>query len=152
MAKINSVATSNKIFGGNKLAAGRYLIVEAIICEESFLLNGVDTKYECLQINVAHTNPTTGLVQLDTNNQPMLASATLVLNGIWRPKIAADGTVMKNSGSMLKTFLDDFRGKTFSEVRDAINTLHKNKSFTVEYNEFIGESGVSSVMILNWVQ
>ena len=152
MAKINSVATSNKIFGGNKLAAGRYIISDCVISEESFNNNGTDTKYECLQLNVAHTNPTTGLVQLDTNNQPMLASATLVLNGIWRPKIAADGTVMKNSGSMLKTFLDDFRGKTFSEVRESINALHKNKPFTVEYNEFVGENGVSSVMILNWVQ
>lgn len=152
MAKINSVATSNKIFGGNKLAAGRYIISDCVICKETFKLNNVDTEYECLQLNVFHVNPTTGSAQLDNNNQPVIASATLVLNGIWRPKIAADGTVMKNSGSMLKTFLDDFRGKTFSEVRDAINTLHKNKSFTVEYNEFIGESGVSSVMILNWVQ
>lgn len=152
MAKINNVQTSTKIFGGNKLAAGRYIISDCVICKETFKLNNVDTEYDCLQLNVFHVNPITGAIMLDTNNQPVLASTTLVLNGILRPKIAADGTVMKNSGSMLKTFSDDFRGKTFSEVRESINALHKNKPFTVEYNEFIGENGVSSVMILNWVQ
>lgn len=150
MAKTNSIATSNKIFGGNKLAAGRYSIVDAIICEEIFKLNGVDTKYECLQLNVAHINPTTGLVMLDGSNQPVLASTTLVLNGIWRPKVAADGTVMKNSGSMLSELLQTFRGKTFSEVREAINASYKSRVFTIDYTEFIGESGVSTVMILNW--
>lgn len=152
MAKINSVQTSTKIFGGNKLAAGRYIISDCVISKETFKLDNVDTEYECLQLNVFHVNPTTGLTQLDNNNQPVIASTTLVLNGIWRPKLAADGTVMKNSGSMLNTFLNDFRGKTFSEVRDAINTFHKNKPFTIEYTEFIGVNGVSSVMILNWVQ
>lgn len=150
MAKTNTVQNSTKIFGGNKLAAGRYIIADCVICEESFNNNGVDTKYECLQLNVFHVNPTTGLAQLDATNQPVMASATLVLNGIWRPKIAVDGTVRKNTGTMLDTLLQDFRGKTFSEVRDSVNASYKNKPFTIEYTEFIGENGVSSVMILNW--
>ena len=150
MAKINSVQNSTKIFGGNKLAAGRYIISDAVICEETFKLNNVDTKYECLQINVFHTNPTTGLVMTDSNNQPVSAATTLSLNGIWRSKTAADGSIRKNSGSMFDQLLQDFRGKTFSEVRDAINASYKNKAFVLTYEEFVGENGVSSVMVLNW--
>lgn len=150
MAKVNSVQNSTKIFGGNKLAAGKYIISDAVICEETFKLNNVDTKYECLQINVFHTNPTTGLVRTDSNNQPVSAAATLSLNGIWRSKTAADGSIKKNSGTMFDELIQTFRGKTFSEVRDAINSLYKNKAFTLTYEEFVGESSVNSVMILNW--
>ena len=150
MAKPNTVQNSTKVFGGNKLAAGRYIISEAIICEETFKLNNVDTKYECLQINVFHTDPVTGLAMVDNNNQPVSAAATLSLNGIWRSKTAADGSIRKNSGSMLDQLLQNFRGKTFSEVRDSINSLYKNKAFVLTYDEFVGENGVSSVMVLNW--
>ena len=150
MAKTNTVQTSTRIFGGNKLAAGRYIIFDAVISKESFDNNGVNTDYECLQLNVVHTNPTTGLAMLDASNQPVMASATLVLNGIWRSKIAADGAIMKNTGTMLDQLLQDFRGKTFSEVRDAINASYKNKPFTITYSEFIGTNGVGSTMILNW--
>lgn len=150
MAKVNSVQNSTKIFGGNKLAAGKYIIADAIICEETFTLNNVDTKYECLQINVFHTNPVTGLAMMDPNNQPVFAAATLSLNGIWRSKTAADGSIKKNSGTMFDELIQTFRGKTFSEVRDAINSSYKNKAFTLTYAEFVGESSVNSVMILNW--
>ena len=150
MAKVNSVQNSTKIFGGNKLAAGRYIISDCVISEETFNNNGVDTKYECLQINVLHTNPTTGMVMLGPDNQPIAAAATLSLNGIWRSKTTADGSIKKNSGSMFDELMQKFRGKTFSEVRDLLNASYKNKSFTITYDEFVGENGPTSVMVLNW--
>ena len=150
MAKPNTIEKSTKVFGGNKLAAGRYIIAEAVICEETFNNNGVDTKYECLQLNVFHTDPVTGLVMVGPDNQPVSAAATLSLNGIWRSKTAVDGSIRKNSGSMLEKLLSDFRGKTFSDVRNSINSSYKGKAFTLAYEEFVGENGVTSVMVLNW--
>lgn len=149
MAKVNSVQECTKLFGGNKLVAGRYAIIDAVITKETANINGVATDYDCLQINVAHVDAN-GVIQRDSSGQPTMASATLVLNGIWRPKVAADGTVMKNSGSMLDQMLQDFRGKRFDEVRNTITSTYANRQFVLAYKEYIGEYGVSTVMILNW--
>lgn len=149
MAKVNSVQECTKLFGGNKLVAGRYAIINAVITKETANINNVQTDYDCLQLNVAHVDAN-GVVQLDTASQPVMASATLVLNGIWRSKVAADGTVVKNSGTMLDQMLQDFRGKRFDEVRTAVNTAYVNRQFVLAYTEYIGEYGVSTVMILNW--
>lgn len=149
MAKTNTVHECTKLFGGNKLVAGRYAIINAVITKETANINGVTTDYDCLQVNVAHVD-TNGVVQRDSSGQPVMASATLVLNGIWRPKVAADGTVMKNSGTMLDQLLHDFRGKRFDEVREMINSTYANRQFALSYTEYIGEYGVSTVMVLNW--
>lgn len=149
MAKINNVQECTKLFGGNKLVAGRYAIVNAVITKETANINGVATDYDCLHVNVAHVDAN-GVVQQDSNGQPVMASATLVLNGIWRPKVASDGTVMKNTGSMLDKMLQDFRGKRFDEVRSNINSSYANRQFVLTYTEYISEYGVSTVMILNW--
>lgn len=149
MAKVNNVQECTKLFGGNKLVAGRYAIIDAVITTETATINNKQTDYDCLQINVAHVDAN-GVVKRDTSNQPLLASATLVLNGIWRPKVAADGTVVKNSGTMLDQMLQDFRGKRFDEVRSTINSTYANRQFVLTYTEYIGEYGVSTVMILNW--
>ena len=149
MAKVNSVQECTRLFGGNKLVAGRYSIVDAVITKETATINSVSTDYDCLQINVAHVDAN-GIIQRDTTSQPVMASATLVLNGIWRPKVATDGTVVKNSGTMLDQMLQDFRGKRFDEVRTAINTSYVNRQFVLTYTEYIGEYGVATVMVLNW--
>lgn len=149
MAKINSVQECTKLFGGNKLVAGRYAIIDAVITTETATINNKQTDYDCLQINVAHVDAN-GVVKQDTSNQPLLASATLVLNGIWRSKVAADGTVVKNSGTMLDQLLQNFRGKRFDEVRSIINSSYVNRQFVLTYTEYIGEYGVSTVMVLNW--
>lgn len=149
MAKINSVQECTRLFGGNKLVAGRYSIVDAVITKETATINNVQTDYECLQINVAHVDAN-NIVKRDSSGQPLMASATLVLNGIWRPKVAVDGTVMKNTGDMLDQMLQDFHGKRFDEVRNMITSTYANRQFVLAYKEYIGEYGVSTVMILNW--
>ena len=149
MAKVNNVQECTKLFGGNKLVAGRYAIIDAVITKETANINNVQTDYDCLQINVAHVDEN-NVVKRDSSGQPLMASATLVLNGIWRPKVAVDGTIMKNSGTMLDQLLQDFRGKRFDEVRANINSSYANRQFVLTYNEYIGEYGVSTVMILNW--
>jgi hypothetical protein len=149
MAKVNSVQECTKSFGGYKLVAGRYAIIDAVITKETANINNVQTEYDCLQINVAHVDAN-GVIQHDPSGQLVMASATLVLNGIWRPKVASDGTVMKNTGTMLDKMLQDFRGKRFDEVRSTITSTYANRQFTLAYKEYIGEYGVSTVMILNW--
>lgn len=149
MAKVNSVQECTRLFGGNKLVAGRYSIVNAVITNESAKINNVQTDYECLQINVAYVDEN-GVVKRDTNGQPLMASATLVLNGIWRHKVTADGTIMKNSGTMLDQFVQEFRGKRFDEVREIINSTFANRQFVLTYTEYVAEFGVGTVMVLNW--
>lgn len=149
MAKVNSVQECTKLFGGNKLVAGRYSIVDAVITKETANINNVQTDYDCLQINVAYVDEN-GVVKRDSSGQLLMASATLVLNGIWRPKVAVDGTVMKNTGSMLDQMLQDFRGKRFDEVRSTINSTYANRQFVLTYTEYINEFGVGTVMVLNW--
>lgn len=149
MAKVNSVQECTRLFGGNKLVAGRYAIIDAVITKETATIDKVPTDYECLQLNVAHVDEN-NVVKRDLSGQPLMASATLVLNGIWRPKVASDGTVMKNTGTMLDQLLQDFRGKRFDEVRNTITSTYANRQFILAYTEYIGEYGVSTVMILNW--
>lgn len=138
MAKNAKTSPSTKVFGGNKLQAGNYLVVKALITEEP---NPVDESktYDLLQVVVK--NPATGAE----------CDATLPLNGVWRPRRDSEGKKHQAHGSFIEALLASCTGKSFSETEQFINTNYQGKTLVVAYEDYPSAShnGFASVPIVN---
>jgi hypothetical protein len=122
------VATSNKVFGGNAVPAGIYLISGSRIVEATMNLNGEERKYDALELMFKT------LAGAEVNG-------TLSLNGCWRPRRGEDGRPYQASGSFFTELLNNCTGKSFTEVRDHINATLVGRKVAVNYTDYPSLSG-----------
>ena len=120
---------SNKVFGGQALAAGSYFIHSAFVGEDVLKVAGQpDRPYDTLEVRV-----------FDANNQVM--KATLRLNGCWRPRRGSDNNSYQASGSFFEGLIKACTGKSFSETRDYINQKLVGFEIGLSYKDYPSTSG-----------
>jgi len=139
MAK-NVKQTSEKVFGGNSVLPGTYIISDAIIVEETLTLPGQpQTTYDSLQIVLK-------------TEQGLDVDATLSLNGCWRARRGEDGNAYRASGSLFDLLLANCAGKSFTVTRDYIKTNCATKKIAISYVEYPSTSGgFGRVPVVNFV-
>lgn len=120
---------SNKVFGGQALAAGSYFIHSAFVGEDVLKVAGQpDRPYDTLEVRV-----------FDANNQVM--KATLRLNGCWRSRRGSDDKPYQASGSFFEGLIKTCMGKSFSETRDYINQKLVGFEIGLSYKDYPSTSG-----------
>lgn len=141
MAKNSPVITdSKKVFGGSKLLAGNYIVVKALVTEETNPVDATKT-YHLLQVVVK-----------DAATQ-VECESVLPLNGIWRARRAQDGSKHQASGDFVKALATNCTGKSFAEVVAFINANYAGKTLAIAYDEYPSAShnGFATVPIINLV-
>lgn len=122
------VDNSNKVFGGNTVPAGIYIIAGARIVDATMNANGEERKYHSLEI----------MFKTEAGAE---VAGTLSLNGCWRPRRGEDGKPYQASGSFFKSLLDTHTGKLFTEVRDHINATYQGRKVAVNYTDYPSLNG-----------
>lgn len=120
---------SNKVFGGQALAAGSYFVHSAFVGEDVLKVAGQpDRPYDTLEVRV-----------FDANSQVM--KATLRLNGCWRSRRGSDDKPYQASGSFFEGLIRACMGKSFSETRDYINQKLIGFEIVLSYKDYPSTSG-----------
>lgn len=122
------VEQSNKVFGGNAVPAGTYIIAGARISNATMNINSEERKYHSLEL-------------MFTTETGAEVAGTLSLNGCWRPRRGEDGKPYQASGSFFTTLLNACTGKEFTDTRDYINATYKGRKVAVNYTEYPSLSG-----------
>lgn len=122
------VDNSNKVFGGNAVPAGTYIIAGARIIDAMMNINGEERKYHSLEL-------------MFTTEAGAEVAGTLSLNGCWRPRRGEDGKPYQASGSFFTTLLNACTGKVFTDTRNYINASYKGRKVAVNYTDYPSLSG-----------
>lgn len=128
---------SNKTFGGTSVPAGNYIIHSAFIGDDWFKnAAGLIVDYDTLEVIVI-------------NEGGQFMSSTLKLNGCWNKRKGSDGNAYQASGSFYDRLIKSQTGKSFSEVRDFINTNLTGFKIGISYKDYPTSNGFGHVPIIN---
>lgn len=133
MARTIKQDACDKVYGGQTVPAGEYIIVESDITVEPLKIRGqADSEFDSLNVRVAPIVNGAAGQTLETS---------IRLNGSWRDRVDKDGRIRKASGTFFDTIGAICTGKSFDFTRDHINSTHKGKKIVLKYDTYVSHNG-----------